>query len=67
MNHRGVDFTLAADPEPNVWRWQFRIGDKVTTGKAETALRGIAARARVLGSTVFEFAALPSPDEGVQA
>lgn len=21
MNHRGVDFTLAADPEPNVWRW----------------------------------------------
>jgi hypothetical protein len=44
MNHRGVDFTLAADFEPNVWRWQFRIDDKVTTGKTETALRGIAAR-----------------------
>jgi hypothetical protein len=44
MNHRGVDFTVAPDREPNVWRWQFRIDDKVTTGKTETALRGIAAR-----------------------
>jgi len=44
MNHRGVDFTVAPDLEPNVWRWQFRIGDNVTTGKTETALRGIAAR-----------------------
>jgi hypothetical protein len=44
MNHRGVDFAVAPDREPNVWRWQFRIDDKVTTGKTETALRGIAAR-----------------------
>jgi hypothetical protein len=44
MNHRGVDFTVAPDPRPDVWRWRFRIGDKVTTGKTETALRGIAAR-----------------------
>jgi len=44
INHRGVDFTVAPDPEPNVWRWRFWIGDKVTTGKTETALRGIAAR-----------------------
>jgi hypothetical protein len=44
MNHRGVDFTVAPYPRPNVWRWQFRIDDKVTTGKTETTLRGIAAR-----------------------
>ena len=44
MNHRGVDFTVAPDPRPNFWRWQFRIDDKVTTGKTETTLRGIAAR-----------------------
>ena len=34
----------APDREPNVWRWQFRVGDKVATGKTATALRGIAAR-----------------------
>jgi hypothetical protein len=43
MSHRDIDFTVAADSEPNVWRWLFRIGDKVTIGKTETALRGIAA------------------------
>ena len=44
MNHRGVDFNAAPDPEPNACRWRFWIGDKVTTGKTETVLRGIAAR-----------------------
>jgi hypothetical protein len=44
MNHRGVDFTVVPDLKPNVWRWQFRIGDKVTTGTTQTTLRGIASR-----------------------
>jgi hypothetical protein len=44
MNHRGVDFTVAQDPRSNVLRWQFRVDGKVTTGKTETALRGVAAR-----------------------
>ena len=48
MNYRGVDFTVAPDPKPNVWRWQFRIDGKVTTGTTETTLRGIAARSAQL-------------------
>jgi hypothetical protein len=42
--HRGVEFTVVATPEPNVWRWQFRIGDKVMTGKTEAKLFGLASR-----------------------
>ena len=44
MNHRGVDFTVVPDLKPNVWRRQFRIGDKFTTGTTQTTLRGIASR-----------------------
>ena len=44
MNYRGVEFTVVATPEPNVWRWQFRIGDKVMTGKTEARLFGLASR-----------------------
>lgn len=44
MNHRGVEYTVVATPEANVWRWQFRIGDKVMIGKTEAKLFGLASR-----------------------
>ena len=36
MNHRGVEFTDAKTASPGIWRWQFRIGDTVSYGPANT-------------------------------
>jgi hypothetical protein len=43
MNRRGVEFTVV-QVEPDLWRWQFQIGETVTTGKTKTSLKGLAAR-----------------------
>jgi hypothetical protein len=43
MNRRGVEFTVV-QVEPGLWRWQFQIGETVTTGKTKTNLEGLAAR-----------------------
>jgi hypothetical protein len=42
MNHRGIDYTVKV--ESDLWHWQFRIGDAVTTGKITTRLKGMASR-----------------------
>jgi hypothetical protein len=42
MNRRGVDFTLV-QAEPDLWKWRFKIGKTVTTGKTQTTLKGLAA------------------------
>jgi hypothetical protein len=41
MTRHGVDFTLV-QIEPGLWRWQFQVGETVTTGKTKTALKGMA-------------------------
>jgi hypothetical protein len=41
MIRQGVEFTLV-QAEPDVWRWQFRIGETVTTGTTRTRLKGMA-------------------------
>ena len=43
MIHKGVEFTVT-QAAPGVWRWQFRIGDKVKTGKTEAKLQLLAIR-----------------------
>ena len=43
MNRRGVEYT-AVQVEPSLWKWQFQIGDTVTTGTTGTNLRGMAAK-----------------------
>jgi hypothetical protein len=43
MIHRDVEYTVTA-AAPGIWTWQFRIGDKVVTGKTETKLQQLAAR-----------------------
>jgi hypothetical protein len=42
MNRKGIEFSLL-QIEPDVWRWQFQIGETVTTGKTRTRLKGMAA------------------------
>jgi hypothetical protein len=44
MNHRGVEYTVTATSVPGVWKWQFRIGDEVKTGKTETKIDLLAIR-----------------------
>lgn len=43
MIYKGIEFsvTLAA---PDIWRWQFRIGDTVKTGRTEARLSLLAIR-----------------------
>jgi len=44
MNHKGIEYTVAATATPGVWKWQFRIGDEVKTGKTETKINLLAIR-----------------------
>lgn len=42
MNRKGIEFSLL-QVQPGLWKWQFHIGDTVTTGKTRSNLMGIAA------------------------
>jgi hypothetical protein len=44
MNHKGVEYVVAATATPGIWRWQFRIGDQIKTGKTETRINLLAIR-----------------------
>jgi hypothetical protein len=44
MNHRGVEYSLAVTTVPGIWKWQFRIGDTVKSGKTETRINLLAVR-----------------------
>ena len=44
MNHRGVEFTVVATAIPDVWKWQFRLGEQVKSGKTETRISLLAIR-----------------------
>ena len=43
MIHKGVEFTVSA-VAPGIWKWQFRIGDKVIAGETEARLNLLAIR-----------------------
>ena len=42
MNRKGVEFTVTK-VEPGLWKWQFQIGETVTSGKTQSNLMGMAA------------------------
>ena len=42
--YNGVENTVVATAEPDVWEWRYRIGDQVKTGKTQTRLEALAAR-----------------------
>jgi hypothetical protein len=44
LKHKGVEYTVERTTTPGVWKWQFRIGDEVVTGKTETAIYFLAIR-----------------------
>jgi hypothetical protein len=44
MNHKGIEYMVAPSSSPGIWKWEFRIGDKVKTGKVETTLGLLAIR-----------------------
>ena len=44
MNHKGVEYVIAATATPGIWKWQFQIGDQVKTGKTETRINLLAVR-----------------------
>ena len=43
MIHRGIEYGVTA-VAPGIWKWQFRIGDRVVTGKTEARLHLLAIR-----------------------
>jgi len=43
MIYKGVEFTVTA-VAPGIWKWQFRIGDRVIAGKTEAKLNLLAIR-----------------------
>jgi hypothetical protein len=44
MNHKVVEHTLTRSETPGVWKWQFRIGDLVRSGRTEARLLLLAMR-----------------------
>jgi hypothetical protein len=44
MNHRGVEYTVAMTATPGIWKWQFRLGDEVKSGRTETRIALLAIR-----------------------
>jgi hypothetical protein len=43
MNRKGIEFSLR-QVEPDLWKWQFQIGDTVTMGQTRSRLMGMATR-----------------------
>ena len=44
MMHKGVEYMVVPTATPGIWKWQFRIGDRVKTGKTETRINLLAMR-----------------------
>jgi hypothetical protein len=42
--YRGIQYTVMATAEPDVWEWRYEIGDQVKTGRTQTRLPALAAR-----------------------
>ena len=44
MIYKGVEYTVVATGEPDIWEWRFQIGDTVKAGRTQTRLAALAAR-----------------------
>jgi len=42
--YKGIEYSVAATSEPDIWQWRFQIGDVTTTGRARTRLVHMATR-----------------------
>lgn len=43
MVHKGIEYSVTLIA-PGIWKWQFRIGHEIKTGKTETKLNLLAMR-----------------------
>ena len=44
VTYKGIQYTIAPTAEPDIWRWQFQIGERVKTGRTETRINLLAMR-----------------------
>jgi len=44
VTYRGVEYSVTATSEPDVWQWRFQIGERSAAGKTRTRLVHMAAR-----------------------
>jgi hypothetical protein len=42
--YKGVEYTVVATAEPDIWEWRFQIGETVKTGRTQTRLAALASR-----------------------
>jgi hypothetical protein len=42
--YKGVQFSIMATAEPDVWEWRFEIDGKIKTGRTQTRLAALAIR-----------------------
>jgi len=42
--YKGVEYTVVATAEPDIWEWRFELDDKIKTGRTQTRLVALAAR-----------------------
>jgi hypothetical protein len=42
--YRGVEFSVTATSEPDIWQWRFQIGANTISGKTRTRLIHMATR-----------------------
>ena len=44
MIYKGVEYTVVATAEPDIWEWRFQLGETVKTGRTQTRLAALASR-----------------------
>ena len=44
MIHRGIQYTVVATAEPDIWEWRYEFSGQIKTGKTQTRLAALAAR-----------------------
>jgi hypothetical protein len=42
--YKGIEYTVLATAEPDIWEWQFRLGDELKSGRTQTRFAALAAR-----------------------
>jgi hypothetical protein len=61
--HKGVEYSVIATADPEVWEWRFQIGDMVKSGRTQTRLAALAVR-RVQGKIDAALRAAKSREPG---
>jgi hypothetical protein len=44
MTYKGVEFTVSMTAIPDIWKWEFQIGEQTKSGKTEAKLQLLAVR-----------------------